>query len=266
MRGSAHRSPSAERRSPDPPKSEAQIKTRDAYIRPQTDIPAHEPTIKNASQSECQTPQILQQDRQKIVWERARMVSVRQTDGLRRLDQTVSASAQELHGGNIICQTLVWLTMALLLIWTVSRPSLWSVTDRNFCRRGRGLSLCDRRGSAHWIELSLSLHRNHTAAEFFARLLIRLTVALHPGRTVSRLGFWSVAVRTVCRRDRRKPPCSAGRVIMGRNVLHPLGSGMQATPSPRASPHCPLKMGNSQRKALRGELLPTAINESKRFP
>ena len=34
------------------------------------------------------------------------MVSVRQTDGLRRLDQTVSASAQELHGGNIICQTV----------------------------------------------------------------------------------------------------------------------------------------------------------------
>lgn len=121
-----------------------------------------------------------------------------------------------------------------------------------------------QKGSVNWIGLSLSLHRSHTAAEFFARLLIRLTVVLHPSQTVSRPGFWSGAVRTMCGKDRRKPPRSTGEIIMGRSVLYLSGSGIQATPNPKASPHCPLKMGNSQRKTLRGKLFPTASDESKR--
>ena len=167
----------------------------------------------------------------------------------------------------LFARLLAWLTMALSLSWMVSRHNLWNGVAKNSCGSGCEITLCDRRrSSAQWIGLSLSLHGSHTAADFFARPLTWLTVVLHPNQTVCRPNPRSVAVRTMCGRDRRKPQRSAGKVIMGRNVLRPLGSGMQATPSPRASPHCPLKMGNSQRKALRGELFPTAINESKGFP
>ena len=159
------------------------------------------------------------------------------------------------------------LPMTRFLSQANGHPSPWSRATKSSCGSGCEINLCDRRrDNAHWIGLSLSLRGSHTAADFLASPLIQLTMALPPGRMVCRLDPRSVAVRTMCGRDRRKPPRSAGGIIMGRSALYPCGSWMQTTPSPRASPHCPLKMGNSQRKTLRGELFPTAINESKRSP
>ena len=105
-RESAHRSLSAERRSPDPPRAETQIKTRDAYVQSQTAIPAQEPAVKNTGQSERQTPQISRQGRQKFAREQARNTSTMQTEEHRRLDQTVSVPTQESYGSSVIRQNV----------------------------------------------------------------------------------------------------------------------------------------------------------------
>lgn len=158
------------------------------------------------------------------------------------------------------------LPMTRFLSQANGHPSPWSRAAKSPCGSGCKITPCDRRrGNAHWIGLSLSLHGSHTAATLFARPLTWLTVVLHPSRTVSHPCFWGRAVRTMCGKDRRKPPRSAAKVIMGRNVLRPFGSGIQATPNPNASQKRLPKVENNPQETLCGKPFPMASTGSRRL-